>query len=191
MTVAETLKDLYILIKEEDTEKLLSMFVGEPVIDTPLEGRITGIDEFIEFADRQHQWLSGHDAGQQFVEITANVKRICVEILLYLQHDTRNIDLPVAIVADLDGDRVSAIRVYHSTWPLTGKHKVREPLLEPVEGLEEPDFVKQYMQALEEGNTEQILDIFEDDGYAREPGSSGYMHSGKAGLKDFLFISIA
>lgn len=185
MTVAETLKDLFILLREEDTEKLLSIFVGEPVIDTPMEGRIAGRKAFVGFVDRQHQWLKGHDVGQQFVEITANVQRICVEVLLYLQHDTRSMDLPVAIVADLDGDKVSAIRVYHSMWPLTGRHKLREPLLEAVEGLEEPDFVKQYMQALGNGDAAKIVDLFEDDGYAREPSSSGYTHSGKDGLKGF------
>lgn len=81
MTVVETLKDFFILLREEDTEKLLSIFVGEPVIDTPMEGRITGREEFIAFVDRQHQWLKGHDAGQQFVEITAGVQRVCVELL--------------------------------------------------------------------------------------------------------------
>lgn len=185
MTVTETLKDLYTLLREEDTEKLLSIFVEEPVIDTPMEGRITGEEAFIGFVDRLHQWLKGHDVGQQFVEITANVKRVCVELLLYLQHDTRGMDLPVAIVADLDGDKVSAIRVYHSMWPLTGSHKLRRPLLEPVEGLEEPDFVKHYMQALGDGDATTIVDLFEEDGYAREPSSSGYTHSGKDGLGDF------
>ncbi len=185
MTIAEDLKDLYSLIREENTEKLLSMFVGEPVIDTPLEGRVKGEDAFLEFVDHQHQWLKGHDVGQQFVEITANPKRICVELLLYLRHDTRNLDIPVAIVADLDGDRVSEIRIYHSMWPLTGKHKLRDPILKQSDVLEEPDFVKQYMQALGRGDYEAVVDLFEDEGYAREPASSGFTHSGKTGLKDF------
>ncbi|AKB36720.1 hypothetical protein MSSAC_2130 [Methanosarcina siciliae C2J] len=185
MTVVETLKDFFILLQKEDTEKLLSIFVGEPVIDTPMEGRITGREEFISFVGRQHQWLKGHDVGQQFVEITVSVQRVCVELLLYLQHDTRSMDLPVAIVADLDGDKVSAIRIYHSMWPLTGRHRVRKPLLEPAKGLEEPDFVKQYMQALDSGDAATIVNLFEDDGYAREPSSSEYTHSGRSGLNNF------
>jgi hypothetical protein len=183
--MAEALKELYSLIKEGDTKELLSIFAGEPVIDMPFEGKIMGRDAFIEFVERQRQWLKEHDSRQQFVEITANMQRICVEILLYLECDTKNIDLPVAIVSDLDGDKVSAIRVYHSMWPLTGRHKLRRPLLEPANGLDEPDFVKQYMHALADGDAAMIVDLFEDDGYAREPSSLVYTHSGKAGLKEF------
>lgn len=53
--VAETLKDFFIHLQKKDTEKLLSIFVGEPVIDTPLKGKITGREAFIAFVDRQHQ----------------------------------------------------------------------------------------------------------------------------------------
>jgi hypothetical protein len=72
--------------------------------------------------------------------------------------------LPIAIVADRSGDKVSAIRVYHSTWPFTGKHLVRPPLLKPAENLDEPVIVKHYTAALRKGDADSALSLFEDKG---------------------------
>lgn len=94
-------------------------------------------------------------------------------------------DLPVAIVADCSNFRVSAIRVYHSTWPFTGKHMIRPPLLSPVENLEEPEVIKRYTEALRKGDADTILKLFEEKGYVREPSGSRYKHSGKDGQKEF------
>ncbi|WP_406657490.1 nuclear transport factor 2 family protein [Methanolobus sp. ZRKC2] len=183
--MAETLTDFYNIILEGDTTKLISVFVAEPVIDTPFEGKISGRDAVIEFINQQKKWLSVHEARQQFMELTSSPERICVEIVLHLQRDNRNIDLPVAIVADIDRDKIFSVRVYHSTWPFTGKHEIREPLIKPANKLDEPQFVEQYMQALGKGDAETILGLFEDSGYAREPSGSDYKHSGKNGLREF------
>ncbi len=83
--------------------------------------------------------------------------------------------MPVVIVADHSGDRVSAIRVYHSTWPFTGKHLVRPPFLKPGEYLEEPAIVKQYTATLRKGDANMVLTLFEDKGYVRETFDSSYV----------------
>ena len=38
--------------------------------------------------------------------------------------------IPVAITADKPHGRIDELRVYHSTWPLTGRHVNRPPLLD-------------------------------------------------------------
>jgi len=93
--------------------------------------------------------------------------------------------LPVAIVADRSEGKVSIIRVYHSTWPFTGKHAIRPPLLDPADNLDEPAVIKQYMDALHRGDSTAILALFEDEGYVREPSGSSFKHIGKNGQKEF------
>jgi len=46
-----------------------------------------------------------------------------------LHRGSETLDLPVAVVAAPGEGALSAIRVYHSTWPLTGAQAVRPPLL--------------------------------------------------------------
>jgi hypothetical protein len=88
-------------------------------------------------------------------------------------------------VADHSGGKISAIRVYHSTYPLTGKHRIRSPLLKPVENLDEPEVIKRYTEALRKGDAASILELFEENGYVREPSGSKYKHSGKNGQREF------
>ena len=48
--------------------------------------------------------------------------------MLEVEHDRHSVGLPVAIVGDFSG-ALTEIRVYHSMWPLLGRHKLRPPLL--------------------------------------------------------------
>ena len=73
--------------------------------------------------------------------------------MLTLDGDQGRIELPVAIVADRDDDgRIIELRVYYSTWPLTGRHANRPPLLQPDPDLQEPDVVGEYQRALAAGD---------------------------------------
>jgi hypothetical protein len=58
----------------------------------------------------------------------------------------------VAIVADRDLDaRLLELRIYFSTWPLTGGHAIRPPLLQPDPEVHEADVVGEYQRALAAG----------------------------------------
>ena len=83
-------------------------------------------------------------------------------MILYLESENRTIDLSVAVVADRSNSSFSAIRIYHSTWPFTGKHMIRPPLLSPEESLDEPLIVKQYTEALRKGDADAVLALFEN-----------------------------
>jgi hypothetical protein len=75
--------------------------------------------------------------------------------------------------------------MYHSSWPLTGSHANRPPLLQPDPELAESDVVGEYQRALSAGDANGIVATFEPDGYAREPAGGQYVHKGANGLRAF------
>ena len=75
--------------------------------------------------------------------------------------------------------------MYFSSWPLTGRHANRPPLLQPDPELRVPDVVAEYQRALAAGDLDAIVAAFEPDGYAREPAGGEYIHRGRDGLRWF------
>ncbi len=89
----------------------------------------------------------------------------------------------MAVAADRDDDgRIIELRIYWSTWPLTGEHNHRAPLLEPDPGLHDPDIVGEYQRALASGDADAVVATFEPDAYVREPSGSAYVHRGPGEL---------
>ena len=86
--------------------------------------------------------------------------------------------------ADPDG-RIGELRIYYSSWPLTGRHANRPPLLQPDPELRESDVVAEYQRALAAGDVDAIVATFEPDGYAREPAGGEHVHRGRDGLRAF------
>jgi hypothetical protein len=115
-----------------------------PLIDTPFKGEIKGKKAFTDFVADYQKWLQEYKTKPETFAITVTEQRICVEFILYLEYEGKDIDLPVAIMADHFENKISAIRVYHSTWQFTGKHRIRSPLLKPVENIDEPEIIKRY-----------------------------------------------
>jgi SnoaL-like domain len=80
--------------------------------------------------------------------------------------------------------------MYYSSWPLTGRHANRPPVLQPNPELRESDVVGEYQRALAAGDADAIVGLFEPDGYAREPAGGQYVHRGPDGLRslyEYLF----
>lgn len=190
MLLREKLNNFYAFLLNGDEKSLLSLFSGVPLINTPFEGEINGKEAFADFVVVMQGWLQKYKTKPEVLALTVAEKRICIEFILYLELENKSIDLPVAIVADRSNANVSAIRVYHSTWPFTGKHIIRSPLLRPQENLDEPEIVIQYTEALRKGNADTILALFEENGYVREPSGSRYKHNGKKGQKEFYIPAL-
>lgn len=190
MSFEKKLANFYTFLLNGDEGEFRSLFSGVPIIDTPLDGKIDGREAFSNFVACQQAWLKKHKAKPEILSPIAAEQCICVEFVLYLEYESRSIDLPIAIVADRSVGKVSAIRVYHSTWPFTGKHLIRPPLLKHAENLEEPEVVKQYTSALRRGDADVVLSLFEDKGYVREPSGSKYKHSGRNGLREFYIPAL-
>ena len=92
----------------------------------------------------------------------------------------------MAVAADRGAHgRIGEVRLYYSTWPLTGRHAHRPPLLQADPELSEPDVVGVYQRALAAGDLDAVLAAFEPDGYAREPAGADHVHSGPEDLRRF------
>jgi hypothetical protein len=73
--------------------------------------------------------------------------------------------------------------MYFSSWPLTGGHAIRPPVLQPSPGLDEPDVVGDYQRALAAGDADAVMAAFEPDASVREPGGRAYTHHGADELR--------
>jgi SnoaL-like domain len=137
--------------------------------------------------------LRERDAVVENVALTCTQSRTVEEVMLHLLSDEGvRVELPVAVVSDRHPDRtLKTIRVYHSMWPLTGGHRVREPLLPKDPNLVVPDGVGEYQRALAAGDLEAVLATYEEDAYAREPSGGEYIYRGKEKLREVYSAQFA
>lgn len=173
------------LPKQGDGERLLTLFSGEPIINTPLDGEVRGEAGLKDFSRNLSDCLAERQAQSRLLNSITAPARTVLELVVTLELPDRSIELPVAVVADLDGAGVRAMRIYHSTYPFTGNHITRKPMLDPQTGLPEPEVVDRYMQGLREPNIGLVLSLFTADAYVREPSGDAYRHEGEEGRRAF------
>jgi SnoaL-like domain len=167
-------------------DALVQSFAGEPVVHDPLHGRVKGVRAFEAFVTEFTTWLAHHNMSIDDVAYAVNKPRGFEEVVLHLDGKRGRVAVPVAIVADHRPDgRLEELRIYHSMWPLTGRHAHRLPLLQGDPDLRAPDIVAEYQRALAAGDVDAILATFEPDAYAREPAGGRYVHRGPDGLRAF------
>jgi SnoaL-like domain len=163
---------------------LIGSFAGEPEMHHPVRGRIKGVAAFERFATETTAWLARRDATVDDVDFVLTPGRGVEELVLHIDGDDGRIELPMAIASDHDErGRIIEQRVYFSTWPLTGGHAIRPPLLQPDAGLHEAGVVGDYQRALAAGDADAAVAAFEPDGYVREPGGAAYTHRGTDALR--------
>lgn len=185
-TLAEALQHFYEYLGAGDVEALVQIFRGEPALDTPLDGAVVGHDAFCTFVAAQQRWLHEHQAAPRVFNLIDASERVVVEFVIDMQQAGSIFDLPVALVAERSGEQVQSIRLYHSTWPLTGTHMVRPPLLRrPATPPHEPALIQAYIAALREPNKALLLALYVDEGYVREPSGSQFKHAGPEGRAAF------
>ena len=169
-----------------ELDALVESFAREPEVHHPVRGRIKGVREFEALVTATNAWLSQHNVSVEDVERVITERRGFEEVVLHLDGETGRVDLPVTIVTDHQSDgRIDELRIYSSSWPLTGRHATRPPLLQPDPELRESDVVAEYQGALSAGDVEAVVAAFEPDGYAREPAGGQYIHRGPDGLRAF------
>ena len=102
-------------------------------------------------------------------------------------------ELPIAVVTDFAASGlINAIRVYHSSWPTTGTHLVRPPLLAPGTHRSRCRARQaQYQRGLAARGWKIVLDAFEADAEVREPSGGPYRYSGADHQKvyDLMFAN--
>ena len=169
-----------------EPDALIRSFAGEPELHHPVRGRVKGARAFAAFVSETHAWLEQHNVSVEDIDHVLTERRGFEEVVLHLDGQSGQVDLPVAVVADRRPDgRIDELRIYYSTWPLTGRHASRPPLLQPGPELRQPGIVGEYQHALAAGDLDAILAAFEPDGYAREPAGGQYLHRGPDRLREF------
>jgi hypothetical protein len=170
-----------------DRAAIAAGFSGAPSIDDPFAGAVRGDAALDAFVSERHAWLAARAARLTPGPITRAGGRTVVEAVLRLRQDGRDIDLPIAVVGDdAAGGQVRGLRVYHSFWPLEGKHRVRAPLLPADPNAHVTGAVADYQRALAAGDVDAIVATFEADGYFREPSGAPWVHRGQAELRKFM-----
>lgn len=101
------------------------VFDPRTTVDSPLGGR----QEPVEFLSETRGWLARHAARSREVHTVETPQRVVHELDLTLEVDGRTVDLPVMLIADVEDGCIRDLRAYHSTWPITGTHAVRHPIL--------------------------------------------------------------
>jgi hypothetical protein len=163
---------------------LVESFHGEPELHHPVRGRIKGTAAFERFVGELRVWLSEHGAVAEDVDFVLTAGRGVEELILHADTDDGRIELPVAVASDHDEHgRIVEQRMYFSSWPLTGRHAIRPPVLQPRTGLAVPDVVGDYQRALAAGDADAVMAAFEPDASVREPAGRAYTHRGADELR--------
>ena len=167
-------------------EALIRSFAGEPVLHDPLHGRIKGVRAFGWYVTALQAFLAQYNMSFDAVEDVLTADRSLEEVVLHLDGQEGPVEVPVAILADRTPDgRLAELRVYHSMWPVLGRHVHRPPMLQRDPELEAWDVVREYQRALAAGDVDGIVATFEPDAYAREPSGGQYVYRGPDGLRAF------
>ena len=190
MNIKKIIKEYFTILKKEDIESLSSILDDNSIMYTPLDGKIIGRDNIKKYILRQKEWLNTKKAKVEVINSIDITNRIIIEFIIYLNKDDKEIELPIVAVLDIENYFISSIRIYHSTWPLTGKHIVIKPILEPEDHLDEPDIISLYMEGIKNADKEFVLSLFEDKAYIQEPSGSKFRHYGKAGREKFYSYAL-
>jgi hypothetical protein len=172
-----------------EPEAMVDSFAGEPELYHPLRGRIKGAHAFRAFIAEMSTWLVRHNVAVEDVERSILADGAFEEVVLHLDGDAGRVELPFAIVAGHTPDGgLSELRTYYSSWPLTGGHASRPPLLQPDAGVRLPDVVAAYQRAFAAGDADAIVAAFEPDGSVREPAGGPYVHRGPDAVRGFYDV---
>ena len=167
-----------------EIDALVESFSGVPEVHHPVRGRIRGEGAFRRFVADMSSWLAAGNIEVEHVNFLITDARGVEEVVLHLDGEDGRIALPLALTADHDdAERIVELRLYFSSWPLTGRHANRPPLLQPDLDLHVPDVVGEYQRALASGDVEAILAAFEPDGSMNEPAGGAYVHRGTDELR--------
>ncbi len=163
-----------------EPEALIRSFAGVPELHHPVRGRVRGARAFERFVAETNAWLTSLNVVASQIERIITPHRGVEEIVLTIDGEDGRFELPVAVAADRDEDgRIIELRVYYGTWPLTGKHSNRPPLLQPDPDVRVPDVIDEYQRALAAGDLEATVATFGPDAYIREPAGGRYVHRGR------------
>lgn len=156
------------------TDEVTDRFTADATADTPLRQQ----QNVADWLGDERSWLAAHAAQVRPINHIVTDTHASAEYVIALTHDGKDVALPLHLVAELRGDRIQSLRAYHSTYPLTGEHIVRAPLVSPDSSLHPGAPVDAYEAAMAAGDANALDALFEPDGYVREPAGPAFKHQG-------------
>jgi SnoaL-like domain len=179
------LRKLYAYLLAGNVQSVRSLFGSFPSLNAPIPGAIDGDAALEHYVLGERSWLMGLHADVRVIE---EIKTDCSQVIEFLVNFTRDgepVELPVIVVGERSGKAFSRLRIYHSTWPISGSHKHRAPIVWPTDTIVEPEVIVRYFDALASGDVSAILSTYALDGSLREPSGSRYLHAGREELASF------
>ena len=166
-----------------ETDALIGSFAGEPELHHPVRGG-SGARAFERFVVETNAWLAERNAAFDDVDLVVSDLRTVEEVVLRLDGNAGRVELPVAIAADRDEEaRLIELRIYFSTWPLTGGHVIARRCRSR-SWTHQADVIGEYQRARSRpAMPEAAVATFELDGYVREPAGGEYVHRGHHELR--------
>jgi hypothetical protein len=168
---------------EGDTDETNELFGGAGDVNDPFG--VAREPGFYIWAGSRHIWLYYSKARLEPVRTTRAGARAIVEHVLHVEFRGKVIALPLAVVGEEAGDKLVRVRVYHSMWPLIGRHDLRKAILPGDPELQPPDVVGAYQAALADGDVERVLATLEPDAVVREPSGGEWVHTGAEAHREF------
>ncbi len=174
-------------ILNEDYDAVLGQLTADCVLDLQSVGTARGQAEAGALLRKQRDYLKDQVASPKVFRQFADAGCAVTEYDIALQN---GYDLPLVLVSAKAPDyassgHFSALRSYHSVYPITGGHEFRAALFTERIQLREPPAVVEYFRSIAVGSTEKTMATlsFADDVYFREPAGWRWKHSGKDGLR--------
>ena len=173
-------------LQEGDVRDLERAWPGHVVIHDPRVGVVRGHRHLRKFVHDNETLWAGRHATIAPVASTRVGRRAVVELSARLTDFAgREVDWPLAVVAESPNELSVEFRTYCSQRPVDGSRHFRSSLLEG--GDASPgDVVARYLAALEAGDTAAIVRTFAVDGYLREPFGPDSTHRGALALGSFF-----
>jgi hypothetical protein len=176
-------------LEHGDVEELETVWPGQVIVFDPRYGEVRGHRSLRTFVRRSQSLLAERHAQIETVASTWGQGRAVVELLARMTgEDGRDVDWPIAVVAESVDDRSLVIRTYCSQRPIDGQRHVRSPVLHQAAS-DAGDVVGRYQAALAAGDIAAVVGTFGANGLLREP--LGEVHRGSAQLLAFFSQAFA
>lgn len=181
----ERMRDIFSYIKEEDMQAIKSMFTDRIDVDLPTCGRIYNDEVFLQFMLKAQEWMEKNNPSVELVDVTTTEKHAVFEFSLPFMLLETERTIAVAIVCDLEGDKISKARVYYPTTYILGHHTLRRALYDQHhEDPDCPEVFARYLRAIIKADLDAVVPCFEpEDGYFQAEDGRAV---GKDNLREFF-----
>lgn len=170
-------------VLKENYHSILNYLTDDVKLDLQSVGTAEGKLESTKLLKKQYDYLKNEVKDVKIFKQFEDKKHLVIEYDILLNN---TFDLPLVVIMVKEGNQYSAIRTYHSVYPITEGHVFRAAIFSEEIELTEPKEVVNYFKGITIGSTEATMKTLslEDDIYFREPAGWRWNHKTEKGLKE-------